>query len=118
MARSVNQWFEWSDEDVDDHVFGSGAMENARWYRNIDVEDATGAYVARMWDPYHDEQERRRFTTYRFTRDDFRRIAQEVADGKHDVDPILRTSLRHDDPDAETVDAVIQLTVYGIVIYS
>lgn len=102
----------WSDEDVDDHVLGSGAIGDGC------VRDARAdgnGYLLFMDDPQdHDGNCR----WYRLTRDDFRRVAGELIDGKHVVNPQIRADITTNEIDADAACVIIQIAVYGEIPYS
>lgn len=106
----------WTDEQVDDNVMGSGA-ETFPWYQTgigqqVLAPGKYGDYSVELGIEDDD------VTAATFSRDDFRRVAQEVAEGKHDIRPDIVRDILLDDLDATAVDAIIQITVLGTVRWS
>lgn len=106
---------EWTDEQVDDIVMGSGA-ETWPWYRDGIAQDVLGPgkygdYTVELGIEDDD------VTAARFSRDDFRRVAREVAEGKHGVRQDIRDYILRDDLGADAVDVIIQIIVYGKAVY-
>lgn len=56
-------------------------------------------------------------TVARFSRDDFRRVAREVAERKHGVRRDIVDYILNDDLDADAVDVIIQIIAFGKVVY-
>lgn len=106
----------WTDENVDDIVMGSGA-ELYPWYQDGIGQQMLGP--GRFGD-YSVELgiEDDDVTLATFSRDDFRRVAQEVVAGAHDIDPEIVKDILMDDLDATAVDAIIQIIVLGEVRWS
>lgn len=106
---------EWDDEQVDDIVMGSGA-EVWPWYLDGigQVMIAPGKYGDYTVELGLDRDE---VTVARFSRDDFRRVAREVAEGKHAVNQRIVDYILNDDLDADAVDVVIQVIALGEVVY-
>lgn len=106
----------WSDEDVDDHVLGSGAIDGpGGCIRDYKMRDGDTGYLLFMDDPHNEEGMCRWFT---LSRDRFREVAREIADGKHEVRDDIREDIRHNDIDASCVTVIIQIAMYGEIMYS
>jgi hypothetical protein len=113
---------EWTDEQVDAIVMGSGA-ELWPWYQSghgIGQEVIAPGQYGRFTVDIDDNGEDSLFgdvKTVVFTRDDFRRVAAELAEGKHKVRWDIRDLIRKNDLDADAVDVVIQIIAYGEVVF-
>lgn len=96
----------WTDEETDDNVLGSGA-EMWDWYVTyIHWMDKANEYQVTMWDTEADEEGTPKVFT--FTRDKVRETVAGMLDGfTFDVD----------DMDACDMDTVIQMLVYGEVVF-
>jgi hypothetical protein len=108
----------WTDDQVDDIVMGSGA-EVWPWYVSgigqvVHSPGVFGEYVVELG---LEENDAHPPTEFRFTRDRFREVAAELAEGKHGTRWDIRDMIRRDDLDADAVDVVIQVIAYGEVIF-
>lgn len=101
----------WTDDEVDQIVTGSGA-ESYPWYlsdiRPSEVFD--GCYFVTLDDG--DDS-----VPFTFSRDDFRDVAREVAEGEHGIRGDIRKYIIDDDLDADTVDCIIQILCFGEAIF-
>jgi len=105
----------WTDEETDDHVTGSGA-DQWEWYATyIGISD--GNYTVFMYDGVSEDEEDRRL--FRFTRGAVRSMVTKVMMGKTEIQRGSRNyeAFKDDDPDAVAMDSLIQLVVYGRIVY-
>lgn len=100
----------WTAEETDDNVTGAGA-ESWEWYRS-EIEQKGDRYEVVMDDPNGDTP-----VTYTFTRARVRTVVTEIAMGKHNVANRIRNYIKADDLDADAMDCVIQIIVYGEVVF-
>lgn len=105
----------WTDDEIDDHVMGSG-VESFPWYAEEIGEEVLGVchygdYVTAFgeWGTTP--------TSVRFSRDKFRRAAQTIVDGKVEIAADIRQSIIDNDLDAGAVDCIIQVATLGEVQY-
>jgi hypothetical protein len=98
----------WTDENVDDIVLGSGA-ECWDWYVDgigqVVGGERDGTFLVAFTDGFGNIED------YTFTRDDFRATARKVAAGQTGVRRDIVQDIRNDDLGADAVDVIIQLTV-------
>jgi hypothetical protein len=118
-AHTVPQW---TDEQVDDIVMGSGA-ELWPWYANghgIGQEVVAPGQFGRFTVDIDDNGEDSLIgdvKTVIFTRDRFREVAAELAAGQHEVRWDIRDMIRKNDLDSDAVDVIIQIIAFGEVVY-
>ena len=100
----------WDDEQTDKAVLNSGAS-TFPWYRSgIDIDPRSGEYVVRMVDLGADQS---RTKLARFSRTRVRRVVSQVMMGRYDVAAEIRADLQADAIDADAMDCVLQIIVYG-----
>jgi hypothetical protein len=110
---------EWTDEQCDDNVLGSGALR-WEWYADGGITPA-GVYEIEMWNGV-EPKESADWRVFKFTHDKVRQVVTELLLGNHSVRGDLVTQLRGPadeiSPDADIMDCVIQIIAYGKVLFS
>lgn len=104
----------WTDTETDDNVLGSGA-DAWEWYADaIEWDDVKNVYTVDMRDP--DDADKS--SVHTFTRGKVRSTVTEVMMGKHNICDEYVRYFKDDDVDACAMDCVIQIIVYGKVVFS
>jgi hypothetical protein len=111
IAEETGAYPEWDDQDVADHLTGSGATSYS-WWRSL-TRQADGTTYLVSGDNPDDETEQ---VVRTVTADDVRRVRAEMLGDRHKVNDRVLRDLR-DDPDADAVDCLLQVLVYGEVVY-
>lgn len=104
----------WSDEDISDHIIGSGALSYSWWldveqvdnryYIVVDAEDEVGDAIVRV-DAADFADEARKCVAGEWS-------AYQTGTGQTVADVI-----RKDDLDADAVDTILQMAVFGEIVY-
>lgn len=106
--------FAFTDEDIETHIFGSG-FQTWEWWHNFESFD--WGYRIHAENPVNDND---------FSRDcsydDIRRTVGEILSGKHDF-TIARAQLANGnvdemDLDSDGADQIMQIAVFGEVVFS
>lgn len=105
----------WDDEDIDDHVLGSGALSYS-WWGGIEQVGDSFFLTA---DPQVDEDAD---MTIRFTRQDFADECRKCLSGEWTAwqtgtGVTIADTIRKDDLDADAVDCILQMIVFGELVY-
>lgn len=103
----------WTDEETDDNVLGSGA-DQWEWYDSaIEWDDVKCVYRVIMQHENDDDLS----IPMSFTRGKVRSTASEIMVGEHNLNDRIVGYFRNDDPDADAMDCLIQVIVYGKVVF-
>ncbi len=106
----------WTDDETDMSVIGAMPVEMCPWWREARyLADRTGVALT-GWDP--DEPEGTATRDYVVTWEQMRTAAQELAEGKHQVNETIRRDIARDDLDSEAADCVLQVCCYGRIVFS
>lgn len=95
----------------DDHIFGSGAFQ-WEWWRDCGTKPDGDIVLVAYSDA--DDPESNEVTSWRGTYQELADIASDLAS----VDPFVANQLNSDDFDADGMDRVCQVAVFGQVRYS
>lgn len=101
----------WTDEQTDDAIIGSGALEYEWW---VSADPIDGGYALSAYIDV-DKNKWMRVQNVSFAK--MRRITQEIGWGKHNVRQEIVDMVKNDDLDADAADCVLQLCMFGTIIY-
>ncbi len=102
----------WTNEEVDDNVLGSG-VTTWPWWHSVDESPDGKGYVAVIEDPDNCEDT----ITFEFSRSAVRTQVTKIMMGQSSANDRIVGYLRDDDPDADAMDCVLQLVVFGEIVY-
>lgn len=110
FAEETGAYAEWDDAEVEDHLTGSGAGIWP-WWKTIE-RSPDGRFFVEAEDPDNSDAN----VTKWFTVDEVRRARDEIIAGQHGINDTTIRDLR-DDADANAIDCLLQILVYGDVVY-
>ncbi len=101
---------DWTPEEAEDNILGAGA-DCWDWYVNLG-EQGDG-FVVEMVDPDNDGATVERI----FTADEYIQVAEEIVAGKREANERIRGYIKNDDIDADAGDCILQILLFGTVVY-
>ena len=108
--------FPFSDEDIDLHIMGSG-FNMWEWWQALNNQPSEGFIGVAAENPYDGG-----VVTKRVLYDDIRRVIGEILSGQHDFtiarEQLANGNLDEIDLDADGADQIMQIAVFGKVVFS
>lgn len=104
----------WDDEETADTILGSGCLSEYPWW--VDVkgynEEIGKSFTITSWD---ETGQKKMVTEIRYSQ--LRAIARAIVAGKHGVNDRIINDIKRDDIDADSADCILQIAVFGQVVY-